>query len=139
MLIAMVLVAALILFVGGLFLFTRFAGGASGSGVVCWIRMPEQRSWSLGRLRYDDDRLDHYGPGGLAMRPRHQWQRALLDLGQARPADPAEFGCPIPPGATTVTCRYQGESFELTLSRQHYTALRSWLESVPPGWNANVA
>nr|MBA2695183.1 DUF2550 family protein [Actinomycetota bacterium] len=22
---------------------------------------------------------------------------------------------------------------------EHYTALRSWLEAAPPGWNSNVA
>lgn len=140
-LVLLAFVAALVLFVGGLFLFARFAGGRGMSiPVPCCFRVNDQEPWRKGTLRYDHDRLDHYGAGGLSMRPEHRWERSLLDLGLAR-VEPSP-DCPgLPAGmpATTVSCRYGEQTFELALGHQHYTALRSWLESVPPGWNANVA
>lgn len=39
----------------------------------------------------------------------------------------------------SVPCRYAGQTFELAVSQASYTALRSWVEAVPPGWNADVA
>lgn len=107
--------------------------------VACCYRGNDAAAWREGILRYDHDRLDHFGSGGFSMRPEHQWDRPRLELGVARALDE---GCPslraqgIP---TAVTCRYGEESFELAMGRHDYTALRSWLESVPPGWNSNVA
>lgn len=56
----------------------------------------------------------------------------------ARSEDHAQVPWLAPP-VIAVPCDYAGERFELALGLEHYTALRSWLESVPPGWNANVA
>ena len=46
---------------------------------------------------------------------------------------------PVLPEAVTVDCRYGTDSFSLALAPSAYTAMRSWLESSPPGFNVNVA
>lgn len=117
----------------------RAAGGSRLRPVPCCYRASAAQPWRPGRLRYDQDRLDHFGPGGLSMRPEHRWDRAVLDLGVARTLTDSCPGLPRGVRATAVTCRYGEDSFELALGHPHYTALRSWLESVPPGWNSNVA
>jgi len=144
LLVALAVLAAVLLFGLGYVAFSRFVGPDSGRGrkrVPCCYRMSADQDWRRGTLRYDqDDRLDHYGPGGLSLRPEHRWLRSRLDLGIARPM-PVE-DCPALPRGTPptgVSCRYGEDTFELALGHEHYTALRSWLESVPPGWNANVA
>jgi len=43
------------------------------------------------------------------------------------------------PEAVEVTCHYAEDTFQLALSPAAYTAMRSWLESAPPGFNVNVA
>lgn len=141
-LIGLTLLAALVLVGVGMLTFSRFAGPSYGrsQSVPCCYRPGAEESWRKGTLRYDLDRLDHYGGSALSMRPDHRWLRSRLDLGIARPMDSPS--CPaLPTGVTgtSVSCRYGEESFELALGHQHYTALRAWLESVPPGWNANVA
>ncbi len=142
LLVAVTLLAALLLMGVGLLAFSRVAGSGAGRGrlIPCCYRRAADQDWCRGSLRYDQGRLDHFGPSGFSMRPDHQWLRSRLDLGIARTISSQD--CPALPrgvAATAVTCRYGDDSFELALGRQHYTALRSWLESVPPGWNANVA
>lgn len=133
-----VLGAALILGVG-LFAFSRL--GRRGSGyppTPCAFRTDASMPWRKGHLIYDAGRLDHHGPGGLSRAPEHRWRRVILDFGIATTVDPAEtpwLSAPV----IGVPCEYADERFELALGREHYTALRSWLESVPPGWNSNVA
>ncbi len=141
LLVAMTVLAGVVLLGGGLVAFNRFAGGVSGQACTlpCGYRGAAGDEWRRGVLRYDDERLDHLGPSGRSA-PEHQWPRTVLDLGQARAleaVDAARLG--LPPGATAVACRHGEDSFELAMGTEHYTALRSWLEGAPPGWNANVA
>lgn len=92
--------------------------------------------WRRGTLRFDEDRLTIKGPGGLAGGP---WQRGNLDLGIAASAgeeDSAQIGRA---GLITVPVTYGSSSFDLALDEEHYTALRAWVEAVPPGWNSSVA
>lgn len=140
LLVAMAAVAACLLLGLGLFAFSRFVGHGSHQSVPCCYRASEQADWIPGFLRYDHDRLDHHGPGGLSMRVQHTWERARLDLGMARPVAPGE-GPALPGGrpAIQVSCCYGTKTFDLVLAEENYTALRAWLESVPPGWNVNVA
>lgn len=140
LLVVMAALGACLLVSVGFFAFHRFAGAAAAGAVPCCFRPQGAETWREGALRYDGDRLDHFGPGGLSLRPEHQWLRTRLDLGPARVAREGE--CTVLPqgqAAMTVTCRYGEDSFELSMGHEHYTALRSWLESVPPGYNANVA
>lgn len=133
-----VLGAAVILAVGYV-TFSRFARpGGSYPPTPCAFRTDDSMSWSKGCLIYDAGRLDHYGPGGLSREPEHQWRRVILDFGIAAPVDPEQTPWLTAP-VIGVPCEYADERFELALGREHYTALRSWLESVPPGWNSNVA
>lgn len=139
LLVVMAALGACLLMALGLLAFHRFGSSAAGT-VPCCYRAQGEQTWREGSLRYDGDRLDHFGPGGLSLRPEHQWLRTRLDLGSARVAGEGE--CTVLPegyAAMTVSCRYGDEQFELSLGHEHYTALRSWLESVPPGYNANVA
>ena len=135
-LIALAVLAAALVMGVGLFAFSRLAGGTHS--FPCAYRREESEPWSRGLLSYDTGRLDHFGRGGLFASPLLHWQRSALELGHARGEDPALVPWLAAP-VTAVPCDYAGEHFELALGRQHYTALRSWLESVPPGWNANVA
>lgn len=140
-LVAMTVIAACVVLGLGFYAFSRFGGqGSSRQSVPCCFRMTSEEGWRKGTLRYDLDRLDHYGPGGLSVRPEHRWLRARLDLGMARRAPAADCEA-LPRGLVgiQVSCRYGSQTFDLMLGQEHYTALRSWLESVPPGWNANVA
>lgn len=135
-LIALTVMAAALVMGVGMFAFSRLGRGALS--FPCAYRREQTEPWSRGLLSYDTGRLDHFGRGGPFRSPLHRWQRSLLELGHARVEDPALVPWLDAP-VTAVPCVYAGERFELALGRGHYTALRSWLESVPPGWNANVA
>lgn len=135
-LIALAVLSAVLIVGVGLLAFHRFSGSARS--FPCAYRPDESADWRRGLLSYDTGRLDHYGRGGPFREPLHQWQRSGLDLGMARQQDPADFPWLDAP-VIAVPCEYADSRFELALGLEHYTALRSWLESVPPGWNANVA
>lgn len=135
----LVLLAALggLLILGlGLFAF-RVAGER---GVICPPMPAGYRAadgaWRRGTLRFTDDRLSLKGPGGLSVGP---WIRGNLDLGVAQALDPAEAQGLGRVGLIRVPVTYGTARFELALGEQHYTALRSWVEAAPPGWNTQVA
>ncbi|WP_114907125.1 DUF2550 family protein [Ornithinimicrobium murale] len=136
LLIVLAMVAAVLVMAAGFFLFSRYAG--SHHSFPCAFRADESADWRRGQLTYHSGRLDHYGRGGPFRSPVHRWQRAGLEFGIARSQDPAAFSWLTGP-VLAVPCTYGQDRFELALGLEHYTALRSWLESVPPGWNANVA
>ena len=46
---------------------------------------------------------------------------------------------PLLPDASRVPCSDGDNDFELALQGPAYTALRSWQEAAPPGYNVNVA
>lgn len=135
-LIALAVLAAALLVGIAWFVFSRISDRSHS--FPCAYREDESAPWSRGLLCYDTGRLDHFGGGGPRRSPQHRWQRATLELGMARSQDPVAVPWLAAP-VVAVACDYSGERFELALGLEHYTALRSWLESVPPGWNANVA
>lgn len=92
--------------------------------------------WRRGTLRFDEDRLTLKGSGGLSAGP---WLRGNLDLGIASPADAEDSRQIAREGLIKVPVTYGTSSFELALDEEHYTALRAWVEAVPPGWNASIA
>lgn len=141
-LLAVVVLAAALAVLTWLRVTGRLPGRASGvAPVPCAYRGGAQEEWARGVLRYDGNRLDHYDRGGMSPRLRHQWSRGSLDLGRARTVPGGEV--PLPGGAGTgvvvVDCTDGRHRFELGLGTPHYTALRAWVEAVPPGWNANRA
>ena len=94
------------------------------------------QDWRRATLRFHEDRLDLKGPGGLVAGP---WLRGNLDLGVAGRVSEDEARRIGREGLIQVPVTYGTSAFDLALDEQHYTALRAWVEAVPPGWNASVA
>lgn len=106
---------------------------------VCALREPADPHWRFGFARYGTTGLEWFTLGGLSLRPAREWERTVLDIGTGQPLASSERPEIWIPSAWTVDCCYRHESFELALAQAPYTALRSWLEAVPPGHNVNVA
>jgi len=136
LLIVLTVVAAVLVVAIGYFAFSRLSGSAHG--FPCAYRADESADWERGLLSYKAGRLDHFGRGGPFRGPQHHWQRVALNFGIARTIEGDDLPWLSAP-VLAVPCEYVGDRFELALGLEHYTALRAWVESVPPGWNANVA
>ena len=95
----------------------------------CGARATGDSSWTLGVAHYGVGRIDWWRCWSLAFRPARTWARHDLVITGREPlsADDAR------PDAYLVRCRYQGQDFELTMSRGAYEGLASWLEAAPPG------
>lgn len=100
------------------------------------FRAEGQTQWRRGTLRFISGRLVLRGPGGLSGGP---WQRGKLDLGVSTPLEEESARALGREHQIQVPVTYQGQRFELSLDEDHYTALRAWIEAVPPGWNSQVA
>lgn len=109
---------------------------ASTMSMPAAYRGEGQTQWRRGTLRFISGRLVLRGPGGLAGGP---WQRGNLDLGVSRPLDDESARALGREGQVQVPVTYHEQRFELCLDEDHYTALRAWIEAVPPGWNSQVA
>ncbi|HEV7145646.1 MAG TPA: DUF2550 family protein [Pedococcus sp.] len=119
------------------FIFARRRMLGSGAPLMLCALQPHGRSqYRLGLLRFAGSTLEWFTLVGPSLRPSRRWQRADLDLDA--PVAPGELISGLP-DAVTVECRYAGDSFGLALTPAAYTAMRSWLESSPPGFNVNVA
>ncbi|WP_131103744.1 DUF2550 family protein [Ornithinimicrobium sufpigmenti] len=99
-------------------------------------RAEGESQWRRGTLRFISGRLVLRGPGGLSVGP---WQRGNLDLGISTPLDEDAERALDRHDQIQVPVTYLGSRFELALAEDHYTALRAWIEAVPPGWNSQVA
>jgi hypothetical protein len=118
------------------FIFVRRRMLAAGRLLmVAAVRHPG-RGYRLGLLRFDAGRLQWFTLVGPSMRPREEWERVRLEL--EAPGAPREVVAGMPE-AVEVTCHYGSETFQLALAPTAYTAVRSWLESAPPGFGVNVA
>lgn len=106
---------------------------------LCALREPADPRWRFGFARYGTTGLEWFTLWGLSLRPARQWERTVLDIGIGQPLAPSERPEILIPSAWRVDCCYRQESFEIALAQAPYTALRSWLEAVPPGHNVNVA
>lgn len=109
---------------------------ASTMSMPAAYRAEGQTQWRRCTLRFISGRLVLRGPGGLAGGP---WQRGNLDLGVSTPLDAEAERALGRAGQTQVPVSYHETRFELALAEDHYTALRAWIEAVPPGWNSQVA
>jgi hypothetical protein len=98
---------------------------------MCGLRRATS-SWRMGLMRYGVGQLEWYSLGGLTIRPKHRWEQRVLELGAPARVGTGQ-GLDVLTDPVVVTCRHQGDPFELALSEAAYTALRSWLEAAPPG------
>lgn len=105
---------------------------------LCGMRRTESDRWRLGLIRFGDNALEWYALGGVSLRPKHRWLRQRLLLDAPEPLS-ASDSIPLLPDASRVPCSDGGSDFELALQGAAYTALRSWQEAAPPGYNVNVA
>ena len=105
---------------------------------LCGFRRRRGARWRLGLIRFGDNALEWYTLGGVSLRPKHRWPRQLLMLDAPKPLS-AEESIPLLPDASRVPCTDGTREFELALQGPDYTALRSWQEAAPPGYNVNVA
>lgn len=105
---------------------------------LCGLRESGRRRWRLGHIRFGDNALEWYSLGGVSLRPRHRWDRQalMLNVPQKLAADDA---IAVLPDASGVSASDGIDDFELALQSPAYTALRSWQEAAPPGYNVNVA
>jgi hypothetical protein len=136
LLVIMAVLGALLILGMGLLAFRAFGDQGSSFAPMPTAYRGHGEEWRRGTLRFSDDRLALRGPGGLVAGP---WIRGNLDLGMAAPVADDDSRLIGRAGLITVPVRYGTSTFELALDEQHYTALRSWVEAVPPGWNTQVA
>src|SRR5699024_8171059 len=62
----------------------------------------------------------------------YSWPRSQLDLVEREPVT-EDDGLKIREISQRVECSSEGKSFEIALSAEAYSGLRSWVESAPPG------
>ena len=105
---------------------------------LCGLRESPGRRWRLGHIRFGDNALEWYSLGGVSLRPRHRWDRQSLMLNVPQRLSSADV-IAVLPDATGVSASDGKNEFELALQAPAYTALRSWQEASPPGYNVNVA
>ena len=106
----------------------------SGGFDISWRQRSEDtgRGWTLGQGRYRGDSLDLYrsfSPLPLAARTL---ERVRLTIGPTRAPVGTEPDL-LPVGALIVRCTDGDEIWELALSGEALTGLRSWVEASPPG------
>jgi hypothetical protein len=105
---------------------------------LCGLRLEAGKRWRLGLIRFGDNALEWYALGGVSLRARHRWPRQSLLLETPGPLASGE-SIPVIPGAQRVPCTSGRQRFDLALAHDDYTAVRSWQEASPPGYNVNVA
>lgn len=106
----------------------------AGSFDVSWRVDPgaDDRGWILGQARFRDGRLALYRSFSAWPRASLTLDRAALALDAVRPPVGAEPDL-LPRGVAIVTGRCTDTRIELALAEDALTALRSWVESRPPG------
>ncbi|NYG06028.1 hypothetical protein BJ986_000515 [Phycicoccus badiiscoriae] len=136
---AEVVAGALILFalLALTYIFVRRRLLASGAPLMLCAIQPQGRDqYRLGLLRFCGGTLEWFTLIGPSPRSARTWDRTRLELGP--PTTPAT-AVPGLPDAVAVDCHYGTDLFSLALAPSAYTAVRSWVESSPPGFNVNVA
>ena len=105
---------------------------------LCGLRQPGTARWRLGLIRFGDNALEWFTLGGVSLRPKRRWARQRLRI-EAPVLLTGSESIPLLPDASLVPCTDGDAGFELALQGPAYTALRSWQEAAPPGYNVNVA
>ncbi len=141
-LVVMVIAAVALLAVAARFAFNAFSGGnGSAPRTYCGFRRDARDPWLVGSLSYETDRLVYSSkPFGRFVSVTHQWDRYGLDVSIGAGINGADVAQELRGvEVVSVPCRFRDERFELAVTTGRYTALRSWVEAVPPGSNVNVA
>lgn len=130
-LIGAALLVVLVLLVLAIYLRRRYI--ARGAALIlCAERAVGSTTWRPRLARYDRASLDLFSLGGIGVHPLRSVERGMSGLVSVaslpREEWPALMDDPV-----VLRCRAMGETFDLAVPRAHYTALRSWLESSPPG------
>jgi len=141
---AVVVGCAVLLFIGtmGWRAYAAPVNGSRGNArrFPAGFRATDRQSWSVGTLVYHADRLVYRRPGPWARSRALHWDRADLEIGIGSGIDGQDVSSRLRGvDMVSVPCRYGEQTFELAVSPARYTALRSWVEAGPPGWNAGVA
>ncbi|WP_068397179.1 DUF2550 family protein [Kribbia dieselivorans] len=102
--------------------------------MLCALHEPGS-PWRLGFARMGPTTLDWYAAVGVRLKPNRHWSRAGLVVGL--PTDVSEPAGS--PDQVIITLEGAGEPADLALARGDYFAMRSWVESPPPGYNVNFA
>ena len=105
---------------------------------ICGTRSSGVDRWRIGLIRFADNALEWYSLGGVSLRPKHRWPRQALRL-EAPTLLVGRDAIALLPDAYRVQAGVGSRTFELALQGSAYTALRSWQEAAPPGYNVNVA
>ncbi|MGL4743580.1 MAG: DUF2550 family protein [Dermatophilaceae bacterium] len=115
----------------------RYIGSEGRTVVLCARRKVHTTRWRLGLARLGADHLEWFSIVGPSWRPELTWPRGLVDFGAPRSiADPIPgLFDPVAVAGRTTTGAYCDFAF----TPAAYTAVRSWLESSPPGYHSNVA
>ncbi len=93
--------------------------------------------WKQGIAHYCVDRIDWYRTASISFRPKHSWSRDDIDLVAREPITESD-GLRVREFSQLVTCRCAEQEFELAMSNDAYSGLRSWVESAPPGRHGRV-
>lgn len=106
----------------------------AGGFDVSWRHRPgaDDRGWMLGQARFRRGQLALYRSFSAWPTPAMTLDRAALVLGAVRPPHGAEPEL-LPASVAIVTGSCAGTPLELALADDALTALRSWVESRPPG------
>lgn len=112
------------------------------AAAVAYVARRSDRSgrWHAGFVRLGTHRLDWFPLVGWSTQPSLSWPRGDVAVGapsevvERVPGIPVAVSVPIAGPIETAL-----PSAELGLSREVYTALRSWAESTPPGSTVHVA
>ncbi len=119
----------------GLIWLRRHLLAAGGPLLLCAIRTPPAKVWRLGLLRFGPESLEWFSFGGVSLRPARTWRRQAVRVGVPEPTRDLIPGIPDP---VRVSAEADGARVELAMARGSHTAMRSWMESAPPGFGVNI-
>lgn len=114
----------------------RRALAAHGPMCPCAVRLPGSSRWRLGLLRMGVRDLDWFSVAGLTTSPSMSWAREGMEISTPAP-EPVSLPGLDTAVAVTLT-RGPAHLADLAVEPKIYPAVRSWLESAPPGHNVNV-
>jgi len=86
--------------------------------------------WRSGLARYRGNEFRWYRISGLRSGPNVVLDRTRLEIVDRRAPVAGEMH---PAGSTVLTCRDDGQEWELAINADALTGFSSWLESTPPG------
>jgi hypothetical protein len=132
--VSVVLVLAAVVFVWAR---RRYIGNEGRPVVLCARRKVHTTRWRLGLARLGTDHFEWFSIVGPSWRPELMWPRGLVELGAARSLSDTIPGLSDPVAVVGQTTTGAYSDFAFTPAA--YTAVRSWLESSPPGYHSNVA